>query len=206
MKSAVLVAVLAGFSATGFAQQTAQERHHPVPPGQPARPHGPATPFDHAKAVHHFNLHDDGGTIDVSVKDPKDETSLHALRLHLQRLALQLGEGDISMPRPAPAGATASPDGQVTFVTRSAAHHEVAGHHGTESSPSGTSAMFFPGAATLGRLKSEVKYTYASTSAGARIEILTTNEQAVQAVHDFLRFQISEHRTGDMNAIVRRAY
>ena len=66
--------------------------------------------------------------------------------------------------------------------------------------------MFFPGAATLGRLKSAVKYTFASTPAGARIEILTTNEQAVQAVHDFLRFQISEHRTGDMNAIVRRAY
>jgi hypothetical protein len=32
---------------------------------------------------------------------------------------------------------------------------------------------------------------------GGRVRIHTSNARAVQAIHEFLRFQITEHQTGD---------
>jgi hypothetical protein len=54
-----------------------------------------------------------------------------------------------------------------------------------------------PGADALRRLKSEISYTYEETETGARVRISTKNAEALAAVHDFLRFQIEDHRTGD---------
>jgi hypothetical protein len=192
MRSAVLVAALVGLSVPGLAQQG----HHPTVPPR----HDPSPARHAAPAVHHFYLHDDGGTIDVAAKDPKDTAALDAIRLHVQKIALQFGEGDFAMPH----GLQAAPSqpssaDHVMFVTR---QHGAADH-----APAGpVSSIFVPGTATLARLKSAVKYTATTTDPGARIEIVTTNPQAVQAVHEFLRFQITELRTGDLDAIVRRTY
>lgn len=54
-----------------------------------------------------------------------------------------------------------------------------------------------PGVTTMKRLKSEVKYQFEKTERGGRVNIRTTNPEALAAIHDFLRFQIEEHRTGD---------
>jgi hypothetical protein len=54
-----------------------------------------------------------------------------------------------------------------------------------------------PGADAMRRLKSEISYTYEETETGARVRISTKNAEALAAVHDFLRFQIEDHRTGD---------
>src|SRR3954470_4558394 len=54
-----------------------------------------------------------------------------------------------------------------------------------------------PGADSMRRLKSEISYTYEETEAGGRIRIYTKNAEALAAVHDFLRFQIEDHQTGD---------
>jgi hypothetical protein len=32
---------------------------------------------------------------------------------------------------------------------------------------------------------------------GARVRIATANAEAVEAIHDFLRYQIKDHQTGD---------
>jgi hypothetical protein len=53
------------------------------------------------------------------------------------------------------------------------------------------------GAGEMQRLKEEIHYTYKQTAKGGRVVIKTTNPQALQAIHQFLRFQIKEHRTGD---------
>lgn len=47
------------------------------------------------------------------------------------------------------------------------------------------------------RLHTEIHYDYARTDTGGKIVIATTNPKALRAIHEFLRFQISEHRTGD---------
>jgi hypothetical protein len=47
------------------------------------------------------------------------------------------------------------------------------------------------------KLHSEIHYQYQQTDSGAKIMIETANRKALRAVHEFLRFQIDEHQTGD---------
>ncbi len=54
-----------------------------------------------------------------------------------------------------------------------------------------------PGVPVMKRLKGEIKYQYEETDRGARVLIATSNAKALAAIHDFLRFQISDHKTGD---------
>jgi hypothetical protein len=54
-----------------------------------------------------------------------------------------------------------------------------------------------PGVPVLQRLKSEVRYEFQNTDRGGTIRITTSNVEALNAVHEFLRFQIDDHRTGD---------
>jgi hypothetical protein len=54
-----------------------------------------------------------------------------------------------------------------------------------------------PGVADMKRLKDEIKYEFAETERGGRLNVRTNNAEALAAIHDFLRFQIQEHRTGD---------
>ena len=54
-----------------------------------------------------------------------------------------------------------------------------------------------PGSEVMKQLKTEISYEYKETDRGARIQISTRNTEALEAIHDFLRFQIKEHMTGD---------
>jgi hypothetical protein len=49
----------------------------------------------------------------------------------------------------------------------------------------------------LQRLKAEVKYEFQKTERGGTVRITTSNPEALSAVHQFLRFQIDDHQTGD---------
>ena len=117
--------------------------------------------FDQDKTTHHFLLFDDGGAIDVSVKDESDTTNRDAIRAHLPHIAEMFGAGNFEAPM---------------FV------------HDTRK---------VPGVAALAAMKSSLKYTYLETPRGGRVDIVSTNAEAVKAVHQFLRFQITDHKTGD---------
>jgi hypothetical protein len=54
-----------------------------------------------------------------------------------------------------------------------------------------------PGVPVMKRLRAEISYELEQTERGARVLIRTRNAEALAAIHDFLRFQIEEHRTGD---------
>ena len=54
-----------------------------------------------------------------------------------------------------------------------------------------------PGAPVMKELKGEIKYDYEEIDRGAAVRISTKNPVALKAIHDFLRFQIKEHKTGD---------
>ena len=58
-----------------------------------------------------------------------------------------------------------------------------------------------PGVPVMRSLKAEIAYEYAETERGARVSIKTTNAEALAAVHDFLRFQIEDHKTGDTTVV-----
>jgi len=58
-----------------------------------------------------------------------------------------------------------------------------------------------PGVAVMEAKKEAISYKYEETAKGGRIRITTTDADALKAVHDFLSFQIDDHRTGDPKAI-----
>ena len=54
-----------------------------------------------------------------------------------------------------------------------------------------------PGVPVMQELKGDIKYNYEVIERGAAVRISTKNATALKAIHDFLRFQIKEHQTGD---------
>ena len=54
-----------------------------------------------------------------------------------------------------------------------------------------------PGVPTLKKLKAAVEYRFQKSERGASIRITTRNAEALKALHQFLRFQITDHQTGD---------
>jgi len=54
-----------------------------------------------------------------------------------------------------------------------------------------------PGADVMKRLKAKIKYEFSESPQGAFIRISTDDADALKAIHEFLRFQITEHMTGD---------
>src|SRR3982751_6974640 len=54
-----------------------------------------------------------------------------------------------------------------------------------------------PGTKVMAERKTEIAYQYLETAAGGRVRIVTSDADALAAVHQFLKFQIAEHKTGD---------
>lgn len=54
--------------------------------------------FDQERTVHHFLLYEDGGAIDVAVKEVNDHANLHAIRQHLPEIAGLFKAGDFGKP------------------------------------------------------------------------------------------------------------
>ena len=124
--------------------------------------------FDQEKTTHHFYLYQDGGAIDVSVKDAADATDREAIRSHLPHITMLFGQGNFEAP----------------MLVHDSAH--------------------VPGTAEMARLKEKIVYTYVETPRGGRVEIVTTDPAALSAVHDFLKFQITDHKTGDTLDVKKR--
>ena len=54
-----------------------------------------------------------------------------------------------------------------------------------------------PGTAAMTKLKADIKYSYEASPNGGRVVIAASSKDALAAVHEFLRFQIKDHATGD---------
>lgn len=165
--------------------------------------------FDQSRTTHHFLLHPDGGTIVVTANDA-DEATVHRIRMHLSKVATDFARGDFSMPQAIhkPEAAAAARPGDASHLMHTTVTHSV--DHGAMHAGGGhtsvgpAAALFVPGAATMARLKSSLRYEYASSPLGASVSITAADAEALAAVHDFLRYQINEHRTGDNGAVRAR--
>lgn len=54
-----------------------------------------------------------------------------------------------------------------------------------------------PGTETMKRRKADIQYRYEARPLGGRVVITARGKEALAAVHEFLRFQIKDHETGD---------
>jgi hypothetical protein len=124
--------------------------------------------FDQDKTTHHFYLYDDGGAIDIAVKDASDTKDRDAIRAHLPHIAMLFGQGNFDAP--------------------------MLVHDSKD----------VPGTAVLMKQKDKVVYRYHDTGIGGRVDIVTKDADALAAVHEFLSYQIKEHRTGDPLTVTKR--
>ena len=68
---------------------------------------------------------------------------------------------------------------------------------GNFSAPMMIHAQNPPGTEEMKRLGNAIQYKLEPTEKGARIRITTKDPHALRAVHEFLRFQITDHQTRD---------
>jgi hypothetical protein len=83
------------------------------------------------------------------------------------------------------------------LVRQHLAHVALMFAEGNFDTPALVHARTPPGADALARMKSEVVYTYEETERGGLVRISAKTPRALAAVHQFLRFQIQDHQTGD---------
>ncbi len=120
--------------------------------------------FSHEKTTHHFELHYDGGSIDVRGDDARDTITRDQIRSHFHHIAQMFAAGNFNAPM---------------LV------------HGRD----------VPGTSIMSRLKDQIHWELRETPGGARIDITADNKESIAAVHEFLRFQIADHKTGDCTAV-----
>jgi hypothetical protein len=58
-----------------------------------------------------------------------------------------------------------------------------------------------PGVPVTKEKRAEISYSFEELPVGGRVRIKTTNPDALKAIHDFLRFQIEDHHSGDTTEI-----
>ncbi len=54
-----------------------------------------------------------------------------------------------------------------------------------------------PGEPEMKQLREKIQYSFEESPTGGRVVISATDQDAIAAIHKFLRFQIEEHKTGD---------
>ena len=58
-----------------------------------------------------------------------------------------------------------------------------------------------PGVPAMKRLAKDIQYQFHPSDHGGQVVITSKSPEAVRAIHDFLVFQIREHKTGDPTAL-----
>lgn len=124
--------------------------------------------FDQERTAHHFFLLDDGGAIDVSVKEAADTKNREAIRSHLPHVATMFGSGNFDAP----------------MLVHDSAN--------------------VPGTKIMAARQAAIRYQYVEAANGGRVNIFTSDREALDAVHAFLKFQIAEHKTGDSTTVRTR--
>jgi hypothetical protein len=105
---------------------------------------------------------------------------------------LTAGGGRIAVTANNPSDATS-----VAQIRAHLANIATAFASGDFSAPFVTHGEVPPGVSILRELKGIIRYEYESTPNGGRVVMASANSKALTAIHDFLRYQIREHATGD---------
>jgi hypothetical protein len=94
--SALAVGIVIGLAATASAQSAPapHDAHHAAVDARGAHVMG----FDQQRTVHRFHLYEDGGAIEVAVRDQADAINRDAIRRHLPHIAVLFGDGRFDVP------------------------------------------------------------------------------------------------------------
>jgi hypothetical protein len=79
----------------------------------------------------------------------------------------------------------------------------VAFGKGEFDKPFATHGEVPPGVPVMQANRELIKYRYEDRPGGGTVVLSTNNAEALKAIHDFMRYQITEHKTGDPLTITR---
>jgi hypothetical protein len=92
---------------------------------------------------------------------------------------------------------SASDTESVASIRKHLHHIAEAFAHGDFSIPMQVHNQPPSGTAEMARLKQAITYRYEDVADGGAVVIGSDNPEAIAAIHDFLKFQVTEHHTGD---------
>ena len=125
---------------------------------------------------------------DEAMGFPHDKTT-HHFRLYSDGGAIEVTVND-------------SKDSQNMQAIRShLAHIATMFSNGEFSIPMFVHDQVPPGVPAMKEKHAEISYTFEELPAGGSVRIKTPNPDALKGVHEFLRFQIEDHHTGDTTEI-----
>ncbi len=150
-----------------------------VPATDPPCPMHPAQPAN--SDAHHAMVEKHG---DAGMGFSHDKTTHH--------FRLAGGGGAIEVTANDPADKAS-----IDAIRSHLAHIAVMFADGDFSTPMFVHDAIPPGVTTMKLLKDKIRYRYEQTEAGGRVRIDAADPIALAAIHDFLRFQITDHQTGD---------
>jgi hypothetical protein len=136
---------------------------------------------EHMKEQHQSDVEKHG---DEAMGFPHEQTT-HHFRLLSDGGAIEVTVND-------------SKDAQNVQAIRSHLSHIVTMFsNGDFSIPMLVHSQVPPGVTEMKQRRAEISYTFEELPTGGKVRISTTNRDALNAVQDFLRFQIGDHETGD---------
>ncbi len=121
---------------------------------------------------------------DEAMGFPHDKTT-HHFRLYSDGGAIEV------------AANTADDDANIRAIRSHLRHIAMMFSDGDFSVPMFIHDQVPPGVEVMKKEREHLSYTFEEMPAGGRVRIKAKSDEALNAVHDFLRFQIEDHHTGD---------
>jgi hypothetical protein len=117
------------------------------------------------------------------------DTTRHSFRLFADGGAIELRAID--------------PQNAATIASVRAHLHEIASEFTKKdfTTPTFVHGYTPDGVKQMERLHASINYRYEDVDSGARIRMTTSDPEALDAIHDFLRFQVIEHRTSNTGKV-----
>jgi hypothetical protein len=145
-------------------------------------------PMHDQHAAHHAVVETHG---DQAMGFPHDKTT-HHFRLLSDGGAIEVAAND------------ANDKANISAIRMHLSHIAMMFADGDFSTPMFVHDGVPPGVTTMKLLKSAIRYAYAEMPSGGTVRIKSDDPVALAAIHDFIRFQITDHQTGDRLEVAKR--
>ncbi|MGA8151147.1 MAG: hypothetical protein WB952_09370 [Terriglobales bacterium] len=125
---------------------------------------------------------------DEAMGFPQDQTT-HHFRLYSDGGAIEVTAND------------SKDSGNIQAIRSHLTHVVTLFSNGDFSLPMFVHDQVPPGVPMMKEKRAQISYTIEELPAGGGVRIKSTDPEALKAIHDFLRFQIEEHHTGDTSDV-----
>ena len=121
---------------------------------------------------------------DQAMGFPHDKTT-HHFRLYPDGGAIEVTAND------------SNDHGNIQAIRSHLKHITAMFSQGNFSTPMFVHDQVPPGVSVMKEERAQISYSFEELASGGKVRITTSDSEALKAIHEFLRFQITDHHTGD---------